>query len=37
MVGLLIFAGLCVIAVGGLTVVKTRWRSTWGAVSNARI
>ncbi len=37
MVGLLIFAGLCVVAVGGLTVVKTRWRSTWGAVSNARI
>ncbi len=37
MIGLLIFAGLCVIAVAGLTVVKTRWRSTWGAVSNARI
>lgn len=37
MVGLMIFAGLCVIAVAGLAVVKTRWRSTWGAVSNARI
>ena len=36
MVGLLIFAGLCVVAVGGLTVVKTRWRSTWGAVSPMR-
>lgn len=37
MVGLMVFAGLCVIAVAGLAVVKTRWRSTWGAVSNARI
>ena len=35
--GILIFAGLCVVAIGGLLLVKTRWRSTWGAVSGARI
>ena len=35
--GLLIFAGLCVVAIAGLAMVKTRWRSTWGAVSGARI
>jgi len=36
-IGLCIFAGLCVIALGGLTVVKSRWRTTWGAISGARI
>jgi NNP family nitrate/nitrite transporter-like MFS transporter len=35
--GLLIFAALCGLALGGLCLVKTRWRSTWGAVSGARI
>lgn len=35
--GLLIFAVLCGMALGGLCLVKTRWRSTWGAVSGARI
>lgn len=35
--GLLIFAGLCFTAVAGLALVKTRWRTTWGAVSGARI
>lgn len=35
--GLLIFAVLCGFALGGLCLVKTRWRSTWGAVSGARI
>ena len=35
--GLTVFAGLCVIAIGGLCLVKTRWRSTWGALSGARI
>ncbi|MGH8048899.1 MAG: MFS transporter [Chthoniobacterales bacterium] len=35
--GLLIFASLCAIALGGLCLVKTRWRSTWGAMSGARI
>jgi MFS transporter, NNP family, nitrate/nitrite transporter len=36
-VGILIFAGLCVVALAGLHLVKTRWRSTWGALSGARI
>ena len=31
--GFLIFAGLAVIALLGLTVVKARWRSTWGAAA----
>ena len=30
-VGLLIFAGLAVVALTGLTAVKSRWRTTWGA------
>lgn len=29
--GFLIFAGLALAAFSGLTAVKTRWRSTWGA------
>lgn len=29
--GFLIFAGLAVLALFGLTVVKRRWRTTWGA------
>jgi NNP family nitrate/nitrite transporter-like MFS transporter len=32
-IGLLIFAGLCFVALIGLTVVKQRWRTTWGAVA----
>lgn len=36
-IGFLIFAGLCVLAITGLSVVKTRWRTTWGAISEARI
>ena len=35
--GFYIFAGLCVLAVTGLGLVKTRWRTTWGAVASARI
>ncbi|MEQ1861282.1 MAG: MFS transporter [Chthoniobacteraceae bacterium] len=35
--GFLIFAGLCVLAIAGLTLVKTRWRTTWGALAQARI
>lgn len=35
--GFLIFAALCVLAMVGLTVVKTRWRTTWGALAQARI
>ena len=29
--GFLIFAGLALIALAGLTMVKARWRATWGA------
>lgn len=38
-VGLLVFASLAVMALGGLTGIKSRWRTTWGAtgVANARI
>ena len=36
-VGFLIFAALCVLAIAGLTLVKTRWRTTWGALAQARI
>jgi MFS transporter, NNP family, nitrate/nitrite transporter len=35
--GLLTFAGLCVLALAGLTMVKNRWRTTWGALAEARI
>ncbi len=35
--GFLVFAALCVLAIVGLTVVKTRWRTTWGALAQARI
>lgn len=30
-IGLLIFAGLALLAIIGLTRVKTRWRTTWGS------
>ena len=38
-IGLLIFAALALLALAGLTGVKTRWRTTWGAVAltSARI
>jgi len=35
--GLLIFASLCLVAIAGLNLVKTRWRSTWGTPAGARI
>lgn len=35
--GFLIFASLALIALIGLTSVKKRWRTTWGAVVQARI
>jgi NNP family nitrate/nitrite transporter-like MFS transporter len=35
--GFVAFAGLCLIAVTGLSLVKTRWRTTWGAAVDARI
>ena len=35
--GFSLFAGLAVIGLAGLIAVKTRWRTTWGAVSGARV
>lgn len=35
--GFIIFAALCFLAIAGLGLVKTRWRTTWGALANARI
>jgi len=35
--GFLIFAGLCFLAILGLGMVKSRWRTTWGALADARI
>ena len=35
--GFCIFAALCFLAIVGLGLVKTRWRTTWGALANARI
>jgi NNP family nitrate/nitrite transporter-like MFS transporter len=35
--GLFAFSVLCVVAIFGLMLVKTRWRTTWGASANARI
>lgn len=36
-IGLIAFAGLAVLAVIGLTRVKTRWRTTWGATTTAKV
>ena len=35
--GFFIFAALCLLAICGLGLVKTRWRTTWGAIAQARI
>jgi len=35
--GFFVFAALCLLAICGLGLVKTRWRTTWGAIANARI
>jgi len=35
--GLLVFASLCLLALVGLNLVKQRWRTTWGALAQARI
>jgi NNP family nitrate/nitrite transporter-like MFS transporter len=37
MAGFSVFAALAVIGLFGLMMVKTRWRTTWGAVSGARV
>jgi len=36
-VGLIAFAGLAILALIGLTSVKTRWRTTWGAATTAKV
>lgn len=36
-IALTVFAGLCVLALAGLNLVKKRWRTTWGALAVARI
>jgi NNP family nitrate/nitrite transporter-like MFS transporter len=33
----IIFALLCFLAIVGLSLVKTRWRNTWGALAGAQI
>ncbi len=35
--GFIIFAVMTMVAVSGISLVKTRWRTTWGAVSGAKI
>lgn len=35
--GLLAFSTLCILALVGLSLVKIRWRTTWGALAEARI
>jgi NNP family nitrate/nitrite transporter-like MFS transporter len=35
--GLMSFSSLCFFAIVGLGLVKTRWRTTWGALAGARI
>jgi len=35
--GFLIFAGVVLIAIAGISFVKTRWRTTWGAAAGGRI
>lgn len=35
--GFFIFAGVVLIAIAGISLVKTRWRTTWGLQSNAKI
>jgi NNP family nitrate/nitrite transporter-like MFS transporter len=33
----MIFAGVVLIAIVGLSLVKTRWRTTWGVQAGGRI
>jgi NNP family nitrate/nitrite transporter-like MFS transporter len=35
--GIMVFAGLAVVALAALFLVKDRWRTTWGATAQARI
>ncbi len=36
-VGFMIFAGVVVVAILGISLVKTRWRTTWGVSAGGRI
>src|SRR6266566_4718112 len=35
--GFLVFSGLALLGLVGIVAVKTRWRTTWGAVSGAQV
>ena len=35
--GFLIFAAVVLVALAGLSIVKTRWRTTWGVAAGGRI
>jgi NNP family nitrate/nitrite transporter-like MFS transporter len=35
--GFVAFSGLALVGLVGLVLVKSRWRTTWGAVSGARV
>ena len=35
--GFVVFSGLALVGLAGLVLVKSRWRTTWGAVSGARV
>ncbi|MDH5464491.1 MAG: MFS transporter, partial [Thiovulaceae bacterium] len=35
--GFFLFAGVVFIALAGISLVKTRWRTTWGVNANAKI
>jgi len=37
MVGFLLFAGVALLGIIGLSFVKTRWRTTWGVQAGGRI
>jgi len=35
--GFMIFAAIVILALVGISMVKTRWRTTWGVASGGRI
>jgi len=35
--GFLIFAGVVLVAIAGISLVKTRWRTTWGVTAGGKI
>jgi len=35
--GFMIFAGIVLVAIAGISLVKTRWRTTWGVAAGGRI